>query len=60
MSNKPNPARPAQAAAEVLRDLFAFAGVGLIATGCWMVYPPAAFIVPGALLFGLGVWRPKP
>lgn len=32
------------------RDLFLFAGLGLLAFGLHMVWPPAAFIVPGSVL----------
>lgn len=32
------------------RDALVFLGVGLIAIGCWFVYWPAAFLVPGAVL----------
>lgn len=43
-----------------LRDLAGLAGVGLIAYGAWLVYPPAGFItggvllIAGALLLALG------
>lgn len=38
-----------------MRDAFALAGLGMIAGGCWLVYPPAALIVVGALLLAGGV-----
>lgn len=38
-----------------MRDAFALAGLGMIAGGCWLVYPPAAVIVVGALLLAGGV-----
>lgn len=31
-------------------DAMALAGIVLIGVGCWMIYPPAAFIVVGVLL----------
>lgn len=31
------------------------AGGGLLSYGSWLVYPPAGFLMGGALLFGLGV-----
>lgn len=34
-----------------LRDVHAYAGILLIAIGCYQVYPPAALIVPGGMLF---------
>lgn len=41
---------------DLLRDCFAFGGLGLIAVGLWLVFPPAAFVVTGALLMGLALW----
>jgi len=34
----------------LLRDLAGLSGVGLVAYGAWLVYPPAGFIVGGSLL----------
>jgi len=31
--------------------IFAVLALGLIAAGCWLVYPPAAFMVVGMLLW---------
>ena len=33
-----------------LRDLAGLCGVGLIAYGAWLIYPPAGFITGGLLL----------
>ncbi len=38
-----------------IRDGVAVTGLLLMAWGLGMVYLPAAFIVPGALLFGLAI-----
>lgn len=37
-----------------LRDGFAFGGLALVGYGLYAVYPPAAFIVVGAVLFWMG------
>lgn len=34
----------------LLRDLAGLCGVGLVSYGAWLVYPPAGFIVGGAML----------
>ena len=34
----------------LLRDLAGLSGVGLVAYGAWLIYPPAGFIVGGSLL----------
>lgn len=34
----------------LLRDLAGLGGVGLVAYGAWLIYPPAGFIVGGCLL----------
>ena len=39
-----------------LRDVLAFIGLSLLAVGVWMIYPPAAFILVGAVLFLIGVF----
>lgn len=39
----------------LLRDALGLLGASLIAYGAWLVYPPAGFIVAGALLLA-GVW----
>jgi len=36
-------------------DLHLYGGLLILATGAGLVYPPAALIVPGAVLVGLGV-----
>lgn len=36
----------------VIRDTAGLIGLVLIGTGLWLVYPPAALITVGALLFG--------
>jgi hypothetical protein len=37
------------------RARFALAGLGFIAIGAWMIYPPSAFIVVGAALLAEAV-----
>lgn len=37
-----------------LRDTIAFGGLGMVGYGISMIYPPAAYIVCGAVLFWLG------
>jgi hypothetical protein len=41
-----------------MRDAFVFGGLGLIGYGIAQVYPPAAYIVVGVVLFWLGARRP--
>jgi len=41
------------------RDVIGFAGVALISYGSWLVYPPAGFIVCGALLMAAVVLGAK-
>ena len=33
-----------------VRDIVGVVGIGLIAVGTWLVYPPAALVVTGVLL----------
>lgn len=35
-----------------LRDIAGLVGIGLIAGGLWLVFPPASLVVTGALLLG--------
>ena len=35
---------------DLIREVAGYGGVALLAYGAWMVYPPAGFIVAGALL----------
>lgn len=37
-----------------LRDVIAFGGLGMVGYGVHLIYPPAAFITVGAVLFWLG------
>lgn len=39
-----------EATPALARDLAGLAGVGLVAYGTWLVYPPAGFIVGGSLM----------
>lgn len=39
-----------------VRDLFALAGLFLLAIGFGIVWPPAGLIVPGAILVALAVF----
>lgn len=36
-------------------DVIAVVGVAMVSAGAWMIYPPAALIVPGIVLFLVGV-----
>ena len=45
----------AAALPSLMRDAAGLAGIGLIAYGAWLVYPPAGFIAAGALLLALAV-----
>lgn len=36
-------------------DLVGYAGILLMSFGAWLVYPPAGFILGGALLFLLAI-----
>jgi len=38
-----------------IRDGLTFSGLLMLAGGLYLVYPPAALIVPGAVLIGLGL-----
>lgn len=42
-----------------LNDAFVFGGLGLAAAGIGAIYWPAALIVAGVVLFGLGIWRAR-
>jgi hypothetical protein len=37
-----------------LRDVIAFGGLGMVTYGINLIYPPAAYIVCGSVLFWLG------
>lgn len=39
-----------------LPTVAALAGTALSVWGLWMVYPPLALIIPGALSLGFGMW----
>ncbi len=36
-------------------DILVFGGTALIATGCWLIYQPAAFLSSGIILLLVGV-----
>ncbi len=38
------------------RDVLGAVGLGLLAYGLWLVWPPAAAIVPGAVMTGVAVF----
>ena len=38
------------------RDFVGLVGVGLIGYGAWLVFPPAGFIVPGAIMAGVAIF----
>ena len=40
---------------DAARDGLAFAGVGLVSYGAWLVYKPAGFIACGVLLLAVSV-----
>lgn len=48
-------ALPKLAALVDLRDGFTFGGLALVGYGLHAIYPPAAFVVVGAVLFWIGV-----
>lgn len=38
------------------KDALLFVGLTMMAAGCWMIYPPAALIVPGIVLAGIAIF----
>lgn len=38
------------------REILLFGGSALLSVGAWLVYPPAGFIVPGAILVYVSVF----
>ena len=42
-----------------IHDAFTFGGLALVAAGLAQVYPPAAYIVPGAFFMWLGIQGAK-
>ncbi|KKU25399.1 MAG: hypothetical protein UX37_C0024G0010 [Microgenomates group bacterium GW2011_GWA2_46_16] len=40
-----------------IRDVFCFGGTSLIAWGVYDIYPPAAFIITGAIFFYISIIR---
>jgi len=40
-------------------DLIVAAGLGMVARGIWMIHPPSAWIVVGAVVFIIGVLRSR-
>lgn len=38
------------------REILLFGGAMLLSVGAWQVYPPAAFIIPGAILVYVSVF----
>lgn len=40
-----------------LHDTLTLVGAALVAAGVWWIYPPAALILLGAVLVGIGVLR---
>lgn len=40
-------------------DLMVMVGLGIAARGIWMVHPPSAWIVVGAVVFIIGVLRSR-
>lgn len=39
-----------------LRDALTFGGLASLAFGLWQVFPPAAYVVVGAVLVGIGLF----
>lgn len=42
-----------------VNDFIASLGLGMIGAGLWMIYPPAALIIIGAVLFIIGLLRSR-
>ena len=40
---------------DLLRDLTAIAGVGLLGYGAWLAWPPAGFMAAGVMLFAVAI-----
>jgi hypothetical protein len=38
-----------------IKDLFFFGGLGAAGVGLWLIYPPAALIVVGGIVFAVGL-----
>jgi len=38
-----------------LRDFLGLTGLGLLSYGCWLIYPPSAFIVSGVILIATAI-----
>lgn len=45
----------ARAAARQLPDALMLAGAAAVGFGCWRIYPPAGYIVSGAMVFIVGL-----
>lgn len=40
----------------IVRNVCFLAGLGLIAAGCWWIWPPLALLVVGLVLIILALW----
>lgn len=49
------PKRTTTTASGVMVDLLIVAGLGLVTYGSWLVFAPAGFLVPGAVLLIIGL-----
>jgi len=38
-----------------VRDFLGLIGLGLLSYGCWLIYPPSAFIVSGVILIATAI-----
>ena len=38
------------------REVSLIAGLGLVGYGAWCIYPPAAFVIPGAIIVAVAVF----
>lgn len=37
-------------------DLHVYGGIGAVSYGVWSIWPPAGYVVFGAMIGGLGLW----
>jgi hypothetical protein len=57
MSSTPPPPKPRAGAIvkSIAVDGAALIGAGLLIYGCWLIFPPAAFVVGGLALLAAGI-----
>ena len=44
---------------EYLDDVLVIVGTALVGVGVWLIYPPAALIVVGAVLLAIGLYAAR-